>query len=381
MRIQAATGRLSVCGRFLLGVATVTVLLSGCAGPGGTAQGEDAAEIVDGFDCLAPNLYGWLLPLDPAKTPDPEHPDVPEAGRVPVGFTPTTAVRCDQPAIIEDAEGQWDGVTAVTLTGDLTPLLAALAEPDDGPWPGACTADMELVPPLWLVDATGRAINAHYPRNGCGKTKAGVHDALAALTVQETTTLKRTLTTPRAALDSGCAPEWTAPFDQGALLAIPSGALPGIDEGSSPPSTPIPVPRGPTVPVPTGTDDMRWCRYAVEPAPSEAEPSADAMIPGTYTLRTGRFVAGGMLDPVAARLVAGLAASEPVPRSCDATATMFLAIWPSRGGHELGTVFTAELDGCGLLYSDGTGTHPLPDEMRELLTAQTITTDDSPVQP
>lgn len=308
-----------------------------------------------------------MLPPDPSSAPDPQHPDAPEAGRIPAGFTPTTAVRCDLMASIDDAEGRWSGVSAVTFAGDLTPLLAALAEPDDGHWLGPCTADMELVPPLWLVDAAGRAINAHYPRNGCGKTKPGVRDALSGLKVRETTTLKRTLVEPRAALDSGCAVEWKAPFGEGPSLSIPSTGSPPSDEISQIPSKPL------TVTEPAELDGMRWCRYTVEPAPAGAPESSGApAFPGSITLRTGRFVAGGTLDTAPAQLVAGVAASEPVPRSCDASTTTFLVLWPSWGGRDLGMTFTTELDGCELLYRDGSGTRPLPADVRELLTALTV---------
>lgn len=370
MHTLQPTNRFSARSRVLLGVVTMSVLLSGCAGPGGGAEEVEAATIVDGYDCLAPNLAGWVLPYDSASTPDPQHPDAPAAGRVPEGFSPTTAVRCDLMAGIDDAEGRWSAVTAVTLAGDLTALLTALAVPDDGPWLGPCTADMELVPPLWLVDASGRAINAHYPSDGCGKTKPGVRDALAALTVHETTTLKQTLLETRAALDSGCAMGWTAPLDGVALLTLPTGSFPDADGMSSIPSTPL------TITVPTEFDGMRWCRYMVEPDPASAPESntpesSTPTIPGALTLRTGRFVAGGTLDPASAQLVADLAASEPVPRSCDASASTFLSLWPTQGGYDLGMAFTAELDGCELLYREGAGTRPLPADLHELLSTQT----------
>lgn len=49
--------RFAAFSRVLLGVVTVAVLLSGCAvAPGGNARAVDPAEIVDGYDCLAPNL-------------------------------------------------------------------------------------------------------------------------------------------------------------------------------------------------------------------------------------------------------------------------------------------------------------------------------------
>ena len=72
------------------------------------------------------------------------------------------------------------------LDGDLTALLAALAEPDDlTPIDTWCTADVEIVRPLWLEDPDGGVVPVHYPRNVCGKTKPAVHQALAGLAVTD----------------------------------------------------------------------------------------------------------------------------------------------------------------------------------------------------
>ncbi|TDK23941.1 hypothetical protein E2F48_14190 [Arthrobacter crusticola] len=373
MRALHPTNGVLVLTQVLLAVVFVSVLPSGCGGaPGGNAQPVDAAEIVDSYDCLAPNLGGWAVHPDPTHPPGPQHLDAPDPGRVPTGFIPTTAVRCDQMASVEDAEGQWSAVTAVTLTGDLTPLLAALGELDDGIGPGPCTADIELVPPLWLVDAAGRAIHAHYPRDRCAKTKPGVHTALAGLSVRDTTTLKQTLIVPRAALDSGCAAAWTAPFNAGIPLSIPSAGSSSGAVGASPaPPTPI------ADTVLAEMDGLRWCRYAVEPAPADlaepggSEPDGSVAAPAKGTLHSGRFVAGGTLDTATARLVADVAASGPVSRSCDESATKFLTLRPSRGGHELGSIITVELDGCGLLHRDGSDARTLPADARELLTVRT----------
>jgi hypothetical protein len=190
MRYTCRPARVPAYGVVLLGAATASVLLSGCVGsPGGGGREVADARIVDGYDCLAPNLIDWALPRDSRSTADPEHPYAPKAGRVPDGFTPTAAVRCDVSTDIGD--GQGFGVTEVTFASDLALLLTALAEPDDDDSNVACTADLEQVPPLWLVDAAGRAINAHYPENACGKTKPGVRDALADLTARSTTILRR----------------------------------------------------------------------------------------------------------------------------------------------------------------------------------------------
>jgi hypothetical protein len=201
MHVMQPPSRFPISGRMLLGAVMMSMVLSGCAGaPGGETYSPEAAEVVEGYDCLAPNLSAWVQRPDTMHSPDPRHPDAPEAGRVPDGFTPARAVRCDQSDSIDDAEGRWSGVTAVTLTGDLTALLAALAEPDDAAGGGPCTADMEIVSPLWLVDGSGQAILAHYPRDKCAKTKPAVHDALARLSVEGTTVLKRTLEVPRRRL-------------------------------------------------------------------------------------------------------------------------------------------------------------------------------------
>lgn len=202
-----------------------------------------------------------------------------------------------------------DSVAAETLTGDLAPLVAALAQPDDGRWLGPCTADMEL---------------------------------------------------------SGCASEWTAPFDKGTMLSIPSiGSFPSTDAVSPIPSAPL------TATAPTEVDGMLWCRYSVEPDRLGGQESSEtAAVPGSITLRTGHFVAGGTLDTATAQLVAGVAASESIPHSCDASAAMFLVLWPKRGREELGITFTAELDGCQMLYGDRSGARPLPADVRERLIAQ-----------
>lgn len=383
MRTSLPTDTFSALVQAMFGVVIVSVLLSGCAvAPGGNTRTVEAAEIVDGYDCLAPNLSGWVLPSDATRPPDPEHQDAPDAGRVPVGFTPSTAVRCDDMATIDDAEGQWTGVTAVTLAGDLGPLLAALAEPDEGTGSGPCTADMEIVSPLWLVDANGRAINAHYPRDRCAKTKPGVRDALAGLSVRETTTLKRALVVPRAALDSGCAAAWTAPHDEGRLLSVPSTGSFADNEATSP------LPPAPMADIGlTDVDGMRWCRYLIEAAPANAseadgaaadgvepdgvEPDGAAAVPGTIPLHSGRFVAGGMLETATARLVAEVAASEPQTRSCDESATVFLSLWPRQAGQEAGMIITVELDGCELLYRNGRSVRTLPADVRALLVGQT----------
>ena len=185
----------------------IALAVSGCAsngpsgpsGPSGPAATVDptvpVAEPVAEIDCRTEGT--WMLPDAPA-TPDPS---IPVPGRVPDDFEPVAALRCTP--LVPGAEGIAEGIdgveaeapvddtdpTAVVarverFEGDLDPLVTALAEPDDPvPTDQVCTADLELVAPLWLEDADGRLIPVHYPRDACGKTKPAVHDALAGLEV------------------------------------------------------------------------------------------------------------------------------------------------------------------------------------------------------
>ena len=159
------------------------------AGRDGRSDGA-VAEPVAEIDCRTEGT--WMLPDAPA-TPDPS---IPVPGRVPDGFEPVAALRCTPlvpgaEGIEGEAEAPVDDTdpTAVVarverFEGDLDPLVTALAEPDDPvPTDQVCTADLELVAPLWLEDADGRLIPVHYPRDACGKTKPAVHDALAGLEV------------------------------------------------------------------------------------------------------------------------------------------------------------------------------------------------------
>jgi hypothetical protein len=113
-------------------------------------------------------------------------PAIPAPGRVPEGFEASAAIRCsidfgELARVGEATEVLWK---IERFEGDLGPLLDALAASDDVPPEGLmCTADMEMVPALWLQARTGGFIPVHYPRDGCGKTKPAVRDALDGLQV------------------------------------------------------------------------------------------------------------------------------------------------------------------------------------------------------
>lgn len=171
---------------FLVGTAVAGLILlvaSGCATnpPAPGHDGPPVAEPAAAIDCRTEGT--WMLP----DAPSTSDPTIPAPGRVPDGFQAEAALRCDITGPIDSAEAEV--VARVErLEGDLTPLLAALDQPDD-PVPSdiVCTADLELVMPLWLEGVDGALIPVHYPRDACGKTKPAVHEALADLDVVSVT--------------------------------------------------------------------------------------------------------------------------------------------------------------------------------------------------
>ncbi|WP_155848433.1 hypothetical protein [Arthrobacter sp. 35W] len=141
-----------------------------------------AAPLLDNVDCVASARY---LPRPENFTPPPR----PVAGSIPDGFVPAMVVRCSMSFGLDEGEaGQWSVIIEDRMSGDLAPLVAALGEfSDKANYDIACTADMEIVPDLWLVDGGGRAMLAAWPTTVCGKTKPGVGKALAGLQVAEST--------------------------------------------------------------------------------------------------------------------------------------------------------------------------------------------------
>ncbi len=170
-----------VIGDAAFAAGAVALLLTGCtlqAPPGPQALPQER------IDCRSEP--GSMPPGSEMTAPNPP---IPVPGRVPAGFEASAALRCALE--FADIGDEGDARDAMEISwrverfeGDLAPLLAALAAPDDVPPPDqACTADMELVPALWLEGRDGVVVPVRYPRDGCGKTKPGVRNALDALEV------------------------------------------------------------------------------------------------------------------------------------------------------------------------------------------------------
>jgi hypothetical protein len=119
-------------------------------------------------------------------------------GSIPAGFVPVSAVKCTPFGNnVTDSTGTWRTITQMQLSGDLGPLVKALNEPSDTAVEGLlCTADLEIIPDLWLVDASGKAVHVQWPLTACRKSKPDTKEALEQLSVENTTVLKATRQTP-----------------------------------------------------------------------------------------------------------------------------------------------------------------------------------------
>ncbi|WP_127793801.1 hypothetical protein [Agromyces sp. LHK192] len=176
-------------------IATVAAVfaLAGCSlfGVVGTGPAPDGPDAVtaERVDCHSDS---WM-PIPPGSL-ESTQPPIPEPGRVPDGFEPVAALRCTQSFYRYDDVPPADGSEAPDgellrlvvgierFEGDLGPLLSALDEPDDAADSlTVCSADMQLVPPLWLEASDGNVIHVHQPRDACGKTKDRVNEALGTL--------------------------------------------------------------------------------------------------------------------------------------------------------------------------------------------------------
>lgn len=196
----AVVGGLAACGT------QAAPLAPGAGDPPAIPPAEVAAS---GPDCLADDVVTSLTGM----SQDSGHAG-PATGSVPPDFAPVDVVQCrvswadlleperptlaphldgSDPEAVTDVPEPGDDhleqltVEEVTLTGDLGPLLEALARPSDPPSSGACIAMFEFQPVVFLVDATGRAVRPQWPVDGCGFLHDGAAEALASLTEGDST--------------------------------------------------------------------------------------------------------------------------------------------------------------------------------------------------
>lgn len=350
-------------GRAVTAGAAALLLLGGVAGCGqqfgNHAEPRPAAELVDAVDCtsMEHTVESGTQPA-PAASP-------PAAGSIPADFVPFEAILCTAGLeTVEDQDGVWSAVAEERLGGNLDALVAALAEPSDGPRPNqACTADMELVPDLWLLAADGKAMRAAWPTDSCGKTKPGVRGVLADLDVLGSSLHKLSLIHSRAALDAGCPAEWSISAVPGGLALAPLTTIPGDGLGQVEPAHPSPG----LPPAADDADSLRICGYRTEPEPEPVNGLSPDAGPDTpfdvVEIVSGTFTRGGNLAGPVKDALLQAAAAEPSATDCGAAATEFAALWPVALGQDAGAPLTLELDGCLRLVSIDGSARTVPAEL------------------
>ncbi|MBD3941371.1 hypothetical protein IF188_06630 [Microbacterium sp. NEAU-LLC] len=335
--------------RTLVVLIAAMAVLTGCASvPAALAP----SDIVDEISCAGSDPLTGV-------------PDV-DAGRIPDGFEPVAAVRCLPFHSAEDDQGIWSVVARERLEGDLAPLLAVPATPDDARSLGPCAAIATIAPQIWLTDAGGRGILVRIPVDGCGQPKVDlVAEAIAGLTVVRTDEEQRTLAQPREALESGCPPTWAA---------RPLRLAPAEDLEAGPAPQPSPSGDGiqtipwaaPRVPAPGEVDSLRLCAYSTDEAANPATTPA----PGATTWVTIKsegtawFTGTRELDAAETRAVLDAAASaEPLPAPCDDVPGSLVVLDAGGGAAPI----TVELDGCRRLIVDYISTFAAPPGLIDLL--------------
>ncbi|MEO8222054.1 MAG: hypothetical protein ABI563_14865, partial [Specibacter sp.] len=129
--------------------ALISLLLSACLFT--SHYRPEPAALQDAVDCSV--MTGTMA--------SPTDPGVSLKGRVPDGFVPSDAVLCtwEFPVPAQPATTDPHPIINIEhLSGDYSPLLAALAESSDRGGRGNCLANMENLPELWLVNAAGKTV-------------------------------------------------------------------------------------------------------------------------------------------------------------------------------------------------------------------------------
>ncbi len=156
--------------RTVAALATGALTLTSCSSPLTTEQYlPEPAALRSAVDCST--ATGWEPPgTAPASL---------LKGSIPAGFVTAEVVRCTLPDI---ADGQ---VQEEHLGGDYAPLLAALAVSSER-GPASCLDYGEILPAIWLVNASGQAVNIQWPMDSCQHSLPETAKALNGLTVIST---------------------------------------------------------------------------------------------------------------------------------------------------------------------------------------------------
>jgi hypothetical protein len=191
-------------GVFFLVVTAVLATVAGCAGePGAPAPPAGQLKIEPAWtSCAAeaptPSESGRPDPADPLTLP-----------RLAADFRPVAAVVCatDQ---LRRPDGGADLAATESRADDVTALVAALRLPDEPPTDGVvCTMDRPLIPFFVLLDEQGRWVRPGVPRDGCGKYRGEVREAMYGLRLTRVSARPfEEVLSPEAAA-AGCSQRWS----------------------------------------------------------------------------------------------------------------------------------------------------------------------------
>ncbi|MDR6200584.1 hypothetical protein QE374_002493 [Microbacterium sp. SORGH_AS428] len=318
--------------------------LTGCAGALPFVSGEPRGDAVPIEELRCGDGFGGV------------DPDV-VAGAVPDGFESVALHRCEGFTTQADAEGVWAGSRVERFEGDLSELLAALAEPNAAA-AFACPASMWIGPELWLEGADGRFIRVPYPSDGCAQPRLDVLDrieaAVSRLSLVEERFQRGGLIESAEATAAGCTST--------AGLLVRTDVLAGVDIDQA---TVVPEVGATAVPVPPpplpGADEvtgMRVCRYAPAPLPAE----------GSVLSIRGVLPFSGVddLDREGAARVLALFGEAGPAGACEAEATSTVVLHPLPET-QAGATVTVELDGCRRVVGPDLRAVVAPEEMLALL--------------
>ena len=338
----------------------IVLVLAGCAG--NTAAATDVVEssgatqrqasaypdgqIVSDRECAAAKPSEWFGDPGLAGGSAPEPTDWPLPVAVPADFDPVAAYVCGG-SEIEDPEGLWNALTINKYAGDLAAVIAAMSVPDEVVGNGDifCVA-MAVVPlPVWLVDASGTAIYAHWPMDECNFPTTAVEDALAAAGVAESISLRVNLSVPRAAMDAGCPVRVSAPHSEELSQRL-GDEVKGVE------SEPEHLSDG---------SDLTWCQYTMN--------IVDAAESGTGTSLdgSGNFESAGTLTgDDAAGLITALTTPSTLAPCDDIASEEFLIVTNTGSPANFGGYATVWLDGCESSTPGGLPVSALPTSLTAL---------------
>jgi len=276
---------------------------------------------------VGPDQGRWVSCAEQAPKPPPGRVrGALSLPRLPADFVPTTVVICRPESQRRDGGGL--ALVGSELRGtDIAALVAALRLPDAGKEPGPdvfCRLDMWSYPWMALLDADGAFVRPGPPTAPCGRPRAEVIDAIAALKLTR--------------VDSRVYDAHEAPGPAAARCEASLGDRVWIEGPRSQTHT------GPGGQALAGAAGVGLCEYHV----SAGE------LGSPYPI--GDFARGLVLPQPRRELIEQALAATGPARPCTASAGRFAQLMPQDGGS--GEVYV-ELDGCQrvLTYLDrGRGT-------------------------